>query len=69
MGYSIMLNTEVAKGSAEVAGTVGHLIIPLTVALAATGIVVPLSNIIDPGILVNSAIHYGIRRQYIASGE
>lgn len=69
VGYSTMLNAEVAEGSAEVAGTVGQLAIPLTASLAATGVVVPLSNVADPGISVNSAIHHGIRRQYVASGE
>lgn len=69
VGYSTMLNAVVMEGSAELVGTEAQITIPVTTSLAATGAVVPLGNITDPGISGNRDNHHGIQRQYVASGE
>jgi len=69
VGYSTMLDAVVVEGSADLAGTEAQVTMPVTASLAATGAVIPLGNITDPGISGKRDNYLSIRRQYVASGE
>lgn len=70
VGYHTMLDAQVVEGAADALESSGQLGLPVTeVALAATGVMVPLGDIADPGVAGNNIKKQGIQRQFVADGE
>lgn len=70
VGYHTMLDAQVVEGAADAMESSGQLRLPVTeVALAATGVMVPLGDIADPGVAGNNLKKQGIQRQFVADGE
>ncbi len=70
VGYHTMLDAQVVEGAAGAMETSGQLGLPVTeVALAATGVMVPLGDIADPRVAGNNIKKQGIQRQFVADGE
>ena len=65
-----MLDAQVVEGAADALESSGQLGLPVTeVALAATGVMVPLGDIADPRVAGNNIKKQGIQRQFVADGE
>jgi len=70
VGYHTMLDAQVVEGAADALESSGQLGLPVTeVALAATGVMVPLGDIADPRVAGNNIKKQGIQRQFVADGE
>jgi len=70
VGYHTMLDAQVVEGAADALESSGQLGLPVTeVALAATGVMVPLGDIADPRVAGNNIKKQGIQRQFVANGE
>ncbi|KAL9595914.1 MAG: hypothetical protein Q9179_004796 [Wetmoreana sp. 5 TL-2023] len=70
VGFHTMLDAQVAEGAAVALESSGQLGLPVTgAALAATGVMVPLSDIADPRVAANKIKEKGIQRRFVADGE
>jgi hypothetical protein len=69
VGYYTMFDAVVVEGSAESVGSSAKLEMPVTASLAAAGVVVPLDNVLDPGVAGSNINQRGIQRRFVASGE
>ena len=69
VGYDTMLDAQIVEGAGEAVGSSAQLEMPVTPALAAAGIMVPLGDIADPGVTGNNLSKQGIQRRFVATGE
>ncbi|KAJ5263640.1 hypothetical protein N7478_011245 [Penicillium angulare] len=69
VGYHTVLNAHVVETSKESNSLGGNLTFPVSAALAATGVVIPLGNLIDPSIGSSHERSKDHRRQSIIQGE
>jgi hypothetical protein len=64
-----MLDAQVTEGAAEALESSAQFKMPVTEALATTGVIVPLGDIADPGIGARNLKEQGIQRRFVAVGE
>ena len=69
VGYHTLLDAKIIEGAAEVAESSGRLGLPVTEALAGTGVIVPLGDMADPEIAAKNSKTQGVHRRYVAIGE
>lgn len=69
VGYHTMLDAHVIEAGRSASESFGQLEVPVSAALAATGAVIPIGSMIDPGIGGRNQQGQQIEKQFLAAGE
>lgn len=69
VGYHTMLDASVVLGANDTAGVSGNVAVPVSTALAASGIVLPAGGMLDPKVSATHQEHRGGQVQFVAPGE
>jgi hypothetical protein len=69
VGYHTALDARIVERFQEQKGLDGKLAMPLPTALAASGVVVPCGDIVDPGLVGSRGRAETQQRQFVAQGE
>ena len=69
VGFHTMTDARIVHESMEGHKTSGGLTMPIGLSLAAIGVIVPLGNVVDPGIRGHRTASNGAETQFIAPGE
>ncbi|KAI9667774.1 MAG: hypothetical protein M1821_000593 [Bathelium mastoideum] len=68
-GYHSLLDARIMEHTGEQRDSGGKLILPVSEALAASGVVIAMGNIVDPGFTASSIRAEGGQREFVAKGE
>jgi hypothetical protein len=69
VGYHTMLDAQVTEEGGVTDETTGSVEVPVTAALTATGVVIPLEGVLDPTVGGHSKRSQGEQKQFVAPGE
>lgn len=69
IGYHTMLDAHITEGNAAGTKASGRVKMPVTESLAAAGIVIPLGDVLNPGISGGDQHSQNVQRQFVATGE
>ncbi len=69
VGYRTIIDARVAAHTGGQLVSGGKLVMPVSAALAATGVVVPIGNLADPGLASSGGRMEDQQRQFVAQGE
>jgi hypothetical protein len=69
VGYHTILDARITEQSREQRDSGGKVVLPISAAMVATGVVVPFGNIADPGLAGASGRTEDQQRQFVARGE
>ena len=69
VGYHTIMDARVAAQAGGQITSGGKLVMPISAALAATGVVVPIGNLADPGLAASGGRTEDHQRQFVARGE
>ncbi|BCS00561.1 uncharacterized protein AKAW2_50902A [Aspergillus luchuensis] len=69
VGYHTVEDAEIIQEGGDASGIRGKLIVPISTALAATGVVIPLGEVLNPGVSSNHERTEMQRHRYLAQGE
>jgi hypothetical protein len=69
VGYHTVLDACIVEQSREQKGLDGKVVMPISTALATSGVVVPFGDLADPGLAGSSGRAEDQQRQFVAQGE
>ncbi|KAI9863866.1 MAG: hypothetical protein M1813_003518 [Trichoglossum hirsutum] len=69
VGYHTMLNARIVESASMASESSAQFDVPATALLAATGAVIPVGRIADPGISGHQQYSQGVQKQFVATGE
>jgi len=69
IGYHTILDARIMEQCGGQSTSGGNLVMPVSAALAATGVVVPFGNLADPGLAGSRGRMEDEQRQFVAQGE
>jgi hypothetical protein len=69
VGYHTILNARITEQSREQKLLDGNLVVLISSALAASGVVVPFGHVVDPKLAVSGGHAEGLERHFVAQGE